>query len=234
MPRAKFTHRQQELSRLDGGLEIDGTQRDELQHTPAEPLGHIAAEEGRSALRHCSVQNAYREVPLTGCCNSLLPAYRQPHLAFQTFPMLDEYGRRVSTAEASAMLQSLPTPLPWQVTETGEITDAISLPGAALSRDMFRRGAARFALDFSRAARALHGLNHDHNCSFTCVKYAKQNAKQIAEKGLGAATNIVCRFFMRSPRVQDSGGRDWARGSRAPPRQAASRRAVCCQQQRAQ
>ena len=30
---------------------------------------------------------------------------------------------------------------------------------------------------------------------FTCVKYVKQNAKQIAEKGLGAATNIVCRFF---------------------------------------
>ena len=48
---------------------------------------------------------------------------------------------------------------------------------------------------FSRDARALHGHNHDHNCSFTCVKYVKQNAKHIAEKGLGAATNIVCRVL---------------------------------------
>ena len=60
---------------------------------------------------------------------------------------------------------------------------------------MFRLDAESFAFAFSRDDRALHGHNHDHNCSFTCVKYVKQNAKQIAEKGLGTSTNIVCRFF---------------------------------------
>ena len=37
LPREKFTLRQQQLSRLDGGLEIDGTERDKLEPTPEEP-----------------------------------------------------------------------------------------------------------------------------------------------------------------------------------------------------
>ena len=160
-------------------MEIDGTEREKLEPTPGEPLGHIAAEEDAAALANRPVRNAYRDVPLTGCHNALLPAYRQPHIAFQTFPMLDEYGRHVRTAEASAAPPSLPTPLPWQVIETGEVTDAISPQGTAVSREMFREDAERFALAFSRVARALHGHNHDHNCSFTCVKYVKHNLSLI-------------------------------------------------------
>jgi len=60
---------------------------------------------------------------------------------------------------------------------------------------MFQQDAERFALAFCRDARALHGHNHDHNCSFTCIKYVKQNAKKIAEKSVATGTNIVCRFF---------------------------------------
>lgn len=170
-------------------------QRINLKHTPEEPLGHIAAEQDAAALANRPVRNAYREVPLTGCHNSLLPAYRQPHLAFQTFPMLDEYGRHVRTSEASSVLKSLPTPLPWEVNEKGEVTDAISPEATSVSPEMFRRDAERFALAFSRDARALQGHNHNHNCSFTCIKYVKQNAKKIAEKSLHTGTNIVCRFF---------------------------------------
>lgn len=195
VPADKFTDRQQQLSRLDGGFEIDGTRRNKLEPTPEEPLGHIAAEEDAAALANRPARNAYREVPLTGCHNSLLPTYRQPHLAFQTFPILDEYGRHVRTTDASAELQSLPTPLPWQVNEHGEITDAIAPHGTSLSPAMFAQDAERFALAFSRDARALHGHNHDHNCSFTCIKYVKQNAKKIATKSLDTGTNIVCRFF---------------------------------------
>ena len=97
MPPEKFTKRQQELSRLDGGLEIDGTERIKLEPTAEEPLGHISAEQDAAALATRTVRNAYQEVPLTGCHNSLLPAYRQPHLAFESFPMLDEYGQHVQT-----------------------------------------------------------------------------------------------------------------------------------------
>ena len=171
VPAEKFTHRQQQLSRLDGGVEIDGTVRDKLEPTPDEPIGHIAAEQDAAVLGNRPVRNAYREVPLTGCHNSLLPLYRQPHLAFQSFPMLDEYGCHSKTDEPSTVLQSLPTPLPWNVKEDGEITGATSPQGADLEPDLFRKDAERYALAFCRDARALHGHNHDHNCSFTCIKY---------------------------------------------------------------
>ena len=198
VPAEKFTHRQQQLSRLDGGLEIDGTKRNTLEPTPEEPLGHIAAEEDAAAVANRPTRNTYREVPLTGCHNSLLPTYRQPHLAFQSFPILDEYGRHVRTTDASSALQGLPSALPWQANEHGEITDAKTPHGNTLSPTMFEQDAERFALAFSRDARALHGHNHDHNCSFTCIKYVKQKAREIATQSLHTGTNIVCRFFSTS------------------------------------
>ena len=195
VPPERFTARQQELSRLDGGLEIDGTQRQKLEPTPEEPLGHIAAEQDRAALENRPVRNAYRDVPLTGCHNSLLPAYRQPHLAFQAFAMLDEFGRHQQTPEETAALQSLPTSLPWQANENGEVTEALSPEGATITPDEFKEDSDRYALAFGRDARALHGHNHDHNCSFTCIKYVKQSAKNIAKESLETGHNIVCRFF---------------------------------------
>ena len=162
VPPEKFTQRQQELSRLDGGLEIDGTERIKLEPTAEEPLGHIAAEQDAAALANRPVRNAYREVPLTGCDNSLLPAYRQPHLAFESFPTLDEYGRHVQTSETSTVLQSLPSGLPWKVSNHGEVMDAITLAAATVGPEMFQQDAERFALAFCRDARALHVHNHDH------------------------------------------------------------------------
>ena len=52
VPPEKFTERQQDLSRLDGGQEMDGTTRDTLAPTPDEPLGHIAAEDHLASLPH--------------------------------------------------------------------------------------------------------------------------------------------------------------------------------------
>ena len=86
VPAEKFTPRQQELSRLDGGLEIDGTQRRKLERTPDEPLGHIVAEEHRAALENRLVRNAYREVPLTGCHNSILPPLPAASFSFPGCP----------------------------------------------------------------------------------------------------------------------------------------------------
>ncbi len=195
VPAEKFTSRQQELSRLDGGLEIDGTQRGTLEPTPDEPLGHIVAEQHRADLENRPVRNAYREVPLTGCHNSILPLYRQPHLAFQEFPILDEFGCHQDLPDDSAGLQSLPISLPWQVAENGEVTTAVSADGQSVSAQEYRQDAERFALSFARDTRALHGHNHDHNCSFTCIKYVKAAVKNVAEAGLNTITNIVCRFF---------------------------------------
>ena len=93
------------------------------------------------------------------------------------------------------MLQSLPTSLPWKANGKGEITDAVSPQSMSLTTEQFRQDAERFALAFGRDARALHGHNHDHNCSFTCIKYVTQKAKQNAEQSLNTGMNSVCRFF---------------------------------------
>ena len=109
--------------------------------------------------------------------------------------MLDEFGRHVKTREASAVLHSLPTSLPWEANGKGDITDAVSPQIMSLTTEQFRQYAEGFALAFGRDARALHGHNHDHNCSFTCTKYVTQKAKKNAEQSLNTGMNIVCRFF---------------------------------------
>ena len=204
VPAERFTERQQELSRLDGGQEIDGSARHLLAPTPDEPLGHIVAEEHRAMLAGRPVRNAYREVPLTGCQMSLLPHYRQPQVAFQDFPLLDEFGRH-DAPELGSVAQpgeGLLSGLPWQLGDDGEVTQPITPNGPENTMEDLKRDSQRWALCFARDMRALHGHNHDHNCSFTCVKYVKQAAKKLASNSAAAAartaeafTNIVCRFY---------------------------------------
>ena len=200
VPPDKFTRRQQELSRLDGGKEIDDSERRCLPPTVHEPLGHLADEEEKALLGSRPTRNAYSQVPLTGCQNSLLPTYRQPHVAFQQFPTLDEFGRHVNTTEET---ENLPTRLPWRTNEDGETIEPIATDGTAVTVENYRQDATRFALAFCRDSRALHGHNHDHNCGFTCIKYIKQKAKNIAEKSLDTGTNIVCRFFFYTVLARD-------------------------------
>ena len=161
-----------------------------MDPSPDEPLGHIRLETKTATEENRPLRHAYREVPLTGCHNSLLPSYRQPHLAFQTFPVLDDFGCHTGPADA----RYLPTQLPWQLDENDAITSALSSHGRDLTSQEFEQDAKRFAHAFCVDARALHGHNHDHNCSFTCIKYAKAGAKKVAEGSLGTEQNIVCRF----------------------------------------
>ena len=193
----KFTPRQQELSRLDGGMEIDGTTRDMLETTPDEPLGHIVAEQHKAILEGRPERNAYRDVPLTGCNNSLLPHYRLPQNAFQPFPVLDEFGcHDASSGDGQAALRSSQGPLPWTPRDGGgAVTRPVMPSGAPADNDDVVEDAHRWAQSFTRDVRALHCHNHDHNCSFTCVKYVQKAAKKLAEAAIGTTTSIVCRFF---------------------------------------
>ena len=105
--------------------------------------------------------------------------------------MLDEFGRHDASSDDAPYL---PTKLPWRVDEHGAVDAVTGINGRDLTSEAYRRDAERFALAFCRDARALHGHNHDHNCSFTCVKYAKPSAKKLAEESTGTERNIVCRF----------------------------------------
>ena len=104
--------------------------------------------------------------------------------------MLDEFGCHVDSADDPY----LPTQLPWQVDENGAVASVVGPNGRDLNSEAFQEDAERFALAFCRDTRALHCHNHDHNCSFTCVKYTKASAKKLAEESVGTERNIVCRF----------------------------------------
>ena len=77
VPPEPFSTEQQSRSRLDGGLEVDGeTRRDLLEVTAAEPQGHVVRERTLAEAEQRSFRNPYRQVPLTGCHQSMLPCYR--------------------------------------------------------------------------------------------------------------------------------------------------------------
>ena len=73
----KFTAKQQQQSRLDGGFEEDGvTQRPLLEVTADERQGHEVLEHRRAAAERRPPSNCYSQVKLTGCHQSLMPTYR--------------------------------------------------------------------------------------------------------------------------------------------------------------
>ena len=55
--------------------------------------------------------------------------------------------------------------------------------------------AKTFALSFCRDFRALHQLNHDHDCTSTCIKYVQKKCKEAAEEALRRGRVVACRFF---------------------------------------
>jgi len=213
VPPERFTRRQQQLSRLDGGLEIDGTRRDNIDVTEEEHLGHVARELKTAAAEHRAPRNSYRDVELTGCHNSLLPHYRQPHHAFTRYELLDEMGMHPDAAEAArhtdpavlqnplgAVLQNPPLGpgvlIPWVTGDDGSVVAGIAATGTHADVQDVQADAERWSQCFARDARALHTHNHDHDCTHTCTKYAKAQAQKEAEKKTTSLQQaIICRFF---------------------------------------
>ena len=78
MPVEPFSIKQQSQSRMDGGLEVDGSMRDQVPLAPHEPLKHVQAELAAAQAESRPSRDLYREVPLTGNQLSTFPAYRLP------------------------------------------------------------------------------------------------------------------------------------------------------------
>ena len=121
----------------------------------------------------------------------MLPSYRQ-RAAFGSLEnyMVDERGA---------------CPLEWELPRTSCDSDAIFrletstgkvtgyyLPDGALASDKdILEDANRWAQSFANDVRTLHTQNHDHNCSATCIKYAKEQQKDP----LASHKVPPCRFY---------------------------------------
>jgi hypothetical protein len=96
VPPEKFTKKQQLHSRLDGGLELDGTHRQLLETTPQELPGHHVREHLRAHAEQRPLLSCYSQVSLQGCHQSLMPTYRLPQSVCNVTP-LDEVGMTSDT-----------------------------------------------------------------------------------------------------------------------------------------
>ena len=98
-----FSQQQQRRCRHDGEVEEmhdDAPRRPLIPVTEPEPNGHIRAEADRAALEQRAARDPYRELPLTGAVQSMMPTYRLSD-SFGRIRPPDEYGYYLD-AEAAA------------------------------------------------------------------------------------------------------------------------------------
>ena len=207
----KITNKQQLQSRLDGGVELDGSRRQLLETTTQELPGHHVLEHRRAHAEQRPLLSLYSQVSLQGCHQILMPSYRLQQRTFN-ITSLDEVGMASDDQRAEA----LAVPLRWCTGDEGE--HVVSVAHAKLWKDKAEQpvlenvggsdgaeqpvsvedyvaDANAFALSYCRDFRALHQLNHDHDCKDTCVTYVKNNANSAAEEALKRGTVVDCRFF---------------------------------------
>ena len=108
LPAEPFSYKQQRQSKLDGGVELDGsTHRAFLAVTPTEPWGHVAEERLRASAELREPRHPYKELPLTNCQLSLYPAYRWPQSFGKTYKLTDEgYIEQPAVSVEDAILLS--------------------------------------------------------------------------------------------------------------------------------
>ena len=111
----KFTAKQQKQSRLDGGVELDGSQRQLLPVTAPELPGHHELEQRRANAEGRAPVSMYTQASLQGCHQSLMPTYRLPQ-NLGARKVLDEVGMHRPGENPAAQA----SPPHWVVDEDAE------------------------------------------------------------------------------------------------------------------
>ena len=134
-------------------------------------------------------RNPYKEVPLTGCQLCIAPAYLLPH----SFGLHCELGDEGEIVDSNGLHLA---GLPWVFdSETGELVHfLVDIIGRVAVKEDFDTDARAFEKCWARDVRFLHNLNHDHDCSTTCVKNVKKKSAEEAMKLLRSNRAPPCRF----------------------------------------
>ena len=195
----KFTQKQQKQSRLDGGVELDGTQRQLLPVTAPELPGHHELEKRKANAEGRPPVSMYSQASLQGYHQSLMPSYRLPQ-NLGARKVLDEVGMHCTDGDVAPVA----FPPHWVTDEDADHVHAPSVcptsaglgnvPQPASCEDVIQ-DAGRFALSYARDFRALHQFNHDHDCTSTCIKYVAKQCRDAAQEALRKGKVVACRFF---------------------------------------
>ena len=138
-----FTAIQQKQSKMDGGLEDDGSRRDLVPVEPPFVQPHIAAEQRRAAAEGREARAgtwAFKEVPLTGAIQSVFPAYRQRVSFCDVFSAPEPDA----CAVACRSLHEL-----FEVDEEGKVVHAKKANGEPATEEEIRGDAAAWARAFA-------------------------------------------------------------------------------------
>ena len=192
-----FSQLQQRQCRHDGEVEEmhdNAPRRRLIPVTEPEPNGHIRAEAHRATLEQRLARDQYKELPLTGAMQSMMPMYRLPG-SFGRIRIPDEYGHypdAEAAAEHKVSCGLCTAGEEYVLGDNGEVT-ALRLPnGSEATPEDVSADAAAWATSFARDQRACFAQNHKHDCTATCVKYEKRSRLPTAP-GTRHARGRKCR-----------------------------------------
>ena len=136
---------------------------------------------------------AYRVLRLTGAFQSTFPAYRQR----ASFSLLGDASQLTAEEEsqrgdaARAVKRRRISEL-FGVGEDGSVEEVFKADGVSASQTDLAEDAALWAAHFANDAFNNHVANHEHDCTETCVKYAKKKVE--AKLQLRSHKVPSCRF----------------------------------------
>ena len=166
-----FTPQQQKRSRFDGQVEEaddNAPLRPIIAVTEREPNGHIRTEEANSITEQRPMRNPYKELPLTGATQSMMPMYRRSD-SFGQVEVPDEYGYYPSVAtERTDNSGWLPHGKEYVVDSSGEVTGFRTPDGEEATPEQIHDDCRAWSTSFARDQRACFIQNHDHDCTGTC------------------------------------------------------------------
>ena len=184
-----FTRRQQRQSRMDGGVEDNGTKREYVQVTEPVEQPHLERERllasTQSKEPRCG-SAAYRDVPLTGAFQSSFPDYRQ----------MCHFGKLSDAslpAASDARLSFRRLEDIFITNEEGQIQELLLPNGTESSPEAIAADAKQWAAHFAQDVFNNHCSNHEHDCTETCIKYVKK--KLEAKQSLRSTKVPSCRFW---------------------------------------
>ena len=217
-----FTSRQQQRSRFDGQVEEadDNAPYRRLIPVTAEELnGHLKREEESSTAAARPTRHPYKQLPLTGAIQSMMPMFRRSD-SFGRIEIPDEFGyypeaatehsEKGAATEHSQNDGWLPYGKEYAVDPNGEVTGFYMPDKELASAEQIKDDCEAWKTSFARDQRASFIQNHDHDCTGTCVKYQKK--KKATEPLQRAGQKIAgpgvpkCRFrFFRYVALQIEG-----------------------------
>mgnify|MGYP000409004545 CR=1 FL=1 len=214
-----FTARQQRQSRMDGGEDEDGTEREYVAVEPRVVQPHLEREVNRAAAENrqpLSGSAAYHQLPLTGAFASVFP----PHRQMNSFGALSDAIQLAGDCDAPADVCARQRRLSdlFTLSEDGSISGVRKSDGTEASNEDIAEDAHAWAVAFANDSFNNHCCHHEHDCTETCIKCATQQLEAKQSLRSHTAPPAASGFQDKDPGPETASSPWQAAGSRTSHR----------------